>query len=143
MKYNEKISSKRRTQRRNAATMPLHKSKKNLSAPLSRELRKKEKKRSGNASKGSKVKVLVGRFRGMSGKVLSANGKRGTITVENAVVKKQNGREEPVAIRASNVVILELAESSKGERKEKPTRQPAAKPTPAKMEQKIEAKATV
>lgn len=133
MKYDKKISSKRRTQRRNAAQKPLHQSRKTLSAPLSRELRKKFGTRSATATKGAKIKVLVGRFRGVSGKVLSANSRRGTITVENAVVKKQGGREKPVAIRASNVVILEFAEG-KGEKAQ------TARPSP-KAETKVESKA--
>lgn len=127
MKRDKTISSKRRTQRRNAAQGDLHELRKKLGAPLSKELRKSLKKRAALVTKDSRVKILNGGFKGVSGKVLSCDSIRGTIAVEGIVAKKQNGREEPIAIRASNVVIIEQAV-----REGKAPARPAVSKAPAK-----------
>ena len=121
MKFNKKISSKRRTNRRQAAQLPLHASRKLLTAPLSKELRKSLKTRSAIASKDCKVKILTGSFKGVTGRVTACNAKTGSINVENAVARKANGREKPVRIPASNVVIIELSARA-AERKAAPAK---------------------
>ncbi|MDP3742686.1 MAG: 50S ribosomal protein L24 [Candidatus Micrarchaeota archaeon] len=87
---------------------PLHLAGKFRNAHLSKELRAKMKKRAVRIRKGDTVKIMKGKFRGISGKVLAVLA--AAVNVEGAVVKKIGGKEIPVAIPASNLVITQMVE---------------------------------
>ncbi|MFH0713008.1 MAG: 50S ribosomal protein L24 [Candidatus Micrarchaeota archaeon] len=105
MKVRSRQPRKQRKFRYNA---PLHLSSNFVNAHLSKELRLKMKKRTLRVKKGDLVKILKGKFYGMTGKVTVVH--RETISVEGAVVKKIGGKEIPVEIPACNVVITQLTE---------------------------------
>ncbi|MBI5229157.1 50S ribosomal protein L24 [Candidatus Micrarchaeota archaeon] len=119
MKIKKNISRQPRKKRKELFNAPLHAKAKLVRAHLSKELREKLKRRSERLKKGDKVKIIRGRFKGRSGKVVKVSLSRGKIFVEGIVQKKQSGKEESHPINASNVVILEMEkrEARKAEEK--------------------------
>jgi len=88
--------------------MPLHQRRKQMSARLSDELRKTTKRRNVPVVKGDKVRIMRGKNTGKEGKVTMVDLRKYKIGVEGIVVKKPNGKEKPIPIHASNVMIIEL-----------------------------------
>ncbi|PIU22333.1 MAG: 50S ribosomal protein L24 [Candidatus Diapherotrites archaeon CG08_land_8_20_14_0_20_30_16] len=86
----------------------LHILHKRISGHLSKELRKKYKKRALPIRKGDTVMILVGKFRKKAGKVTSVNTKLGSINVESIQITKKDGKTAPINIEPSNVIITEL-----------------------------------
>ncbi|KHO55528.1 MAG: large subunit ribosomal protein L24 [archaeon GW2011_AR19] len=82
-----KESKQPRKQRKYRANAPLHIRKKFVNLNLSKDLRKKQKKRSLQAKKGDKVKIMRGKFKGEVGKILEVNLKSSKI-----IVGKKNNR---------------------------------------------------
>lgn len=98
-----------RKQRKRLYTLPLHKRRKQMSARLSDELRKTVKKRNVPIIKGDKVRVMRGEYYGKEGKVIMVDLKKYKIGIEGITVKKpKTGKEKPVPIHPSNVMITEL-----------------------------------
>lgn len=103
-----KSSSKQRKQRKYLAKAPLHIKRKQLSVNLSKDLRKKYNLRNLVLRKDDKVKIMRGKFKGKTGKVLEVITKRLKIYVEGMQAKKQDGSKVNVPLRASNLQIIEL-----------------------------------
>lgn len=103
-------TTKPRTQRKNAATAPLHIRQHALHAHLSKELRATLKKRAVRVKKGDKVKVLRGGFSGKEGKVVNVNLTKKKIRIEGMTHRKARGQEVLMPIDPSNVIIIEMAE---------------------------------
>ncbi len=101
-------SAQPRKQRKYLANAPLHIKRKFLNVQLSKELRKKYGKRNIGLRKNDTVKIMVGKFKKQSGKVLSVNTKFGKITIEGIQKKKMDGSKVAVPIRASNLMITNL-----------------------------------
>jgi len=104
-----KKSKSARKQRKYRYVAPLHTKQKFMSAHLSKELRQKHGKRSLNVRKGDKVKILVGQFKGKSGKVESANLKKGKIYIEGVDFAKKDGSKAKYPIDPSNIVLIEIS----------------------------------
>ena len=103
------IASKQpRKQRKYTANAPLHLKKKLLSVNLTKALREKYGKRNIPVKKGDTVKVMRGKFKNKTGKVLEVKIKLLKIMVEGIQVKKQEGSKVNVPLRASNLQITEL-----------------------------------
>jgi large subunit ribosomal protein L24 len=119
MKMEKTISRQPRKLRKAMYRSKIHELKRNISIHLSKELRKTMKKRSALAKKGDKVRVLTGEFRKREGKIIDVNVKTGKIYIEQLIIKKQGGKEKPVAIEPSNCILLEWAEPRKKERRAK------------------------
>jgi len=103
------IESKQpRKQRKYRAHAPLHIKRKFLSANLSKDLRKKYKKRSLVVVKGDTVKIMRGKFDGKTGKVLQVFTNKSKVTVDGINVKKQDGSKANVKMQPSNLQIIEL-----------------------------------
>lgn len=79
-----------------------------MSAHLSPELREKYGRRSFPVRKGDTVKILVGEFKGIEGKVTGVNREKQAVYVENVTIKRADGRVKPRPIHASNVIITSL-----------------------------------
>ena len=103
-----KSSKQPRKQRKYVAKAPLHIKKKFISVNLSKELRKKHKKRNLPVKKEDVVKVMRGKFKKKQGKVLSVKLKIQKITIEGIQVKKLDGSKVNVNLRPSNLQIIEL-----------------------------------
>ncbi len=105
---NWKSSKQPRKKRKYLANAPLHLKKKMLSVHLSKELRDKFKTRNVVVRKGDHVKVLRGKFKGKTGKVVEVNIKKTKIIVEGLTVTKRDGSKANVKIMPSNLQITEL-----------------------------------
>lgn len=124
-----KSSKQPRKQRKYKANAPLHLRKKFVSINLSKELRKKANQRNIPAKKGDKVKVIVGKFKGKTGKILSVNLKTSKIIIEEINVKKQDGSKANVRLQPSNLQIIEMADrkpktNKKESKEESPKKSP-------------------
>ena len=98
-----------RRQRKYRYTAPNHLRRKMVSVHIGRELRAKlgTARRSIQARKGDKVKVLRGDHRGHTGKIFEVDLSTLKIYVEGANSRTAKGVEKLVALDPSNLVILE------------------------------------
>ncbi|MCB9362448.1 50S ribosomal protein L24 [Candidatus Woesearchaeota archaeon] len=107
-----------RKQRKYQANAPLHTRQKFVHVHLSEALRKKYGKRSVGIKQGDKVRILVGQFKGTSGKVEKVSLKDSTVIVTGVDTPKKDGSKSPYPIHTSNIVVEELNLDDK-KRKEK------------------------
>jgi large subunit ribosomal protein L24 len=103
-----KASTQPRKQRKYTANAPLHIKKKMLSTNLSKELRKKFKTRNIEVRKGDTVKIMRGKFKKKTGKIIEVNVKISKVKIEGIQVKKQDGSKANVRLWPSNLQIIEL-----------------------------------
>ncbi len=99
-----------RKQRKARYNAPLHLRQKQVAAHLSKQLREQKKKRSLPLHKGDTVKIMRGRFRGRTGKVVEVSVTERYAHVEGVVMKKQSGKEVLAKIQPSTLLITELGE---------------------------------
>ena len=90
MKYNAKVTSSRRKQRKAHFTAPSSERRKIMSAPLSSELRKKYGCRSMPVRKEDEVRVARGTYKGKEGKVVQVYRKKWVIHVDKLTREKVN-----------------------------------------------------
>lgn len=103
-----KASSQPRKQRKYRAKAPLHIKRKMLSVNLSKDLRKKYKVRNIILIKGDIVKIMKGKFKKKTGKIVNVFTKKMKVTIEGIQVKKQDGSKVNVKMQPSNLQITEL-----------------------------------
>jgi len=103
-----KASKRPAKQRKYLAQAPLHIKRKFVSVNLSKELRNKYGKRNIPVRKGDGVKIMRGKFKGKTGKVIEVKLKKSKIIVEGIQVKKQDGSKVNVKMQPSNLQITEL-----------------------------------
>jgi len=99
-------SKKPSKQRKAFYQAPLHKKHKFLAAHLSKELRMQMKKRSLPVRKGDEVKVMRGKFKGITGKISKIDLKRLKVYIENVKRKKVSGEEVHVPIHPSKLLLI-------------------------------------
>ncbi len=87
---------------------PLHIRRKFMTAPLSKELRKKYKVRNLPVRKGDVVEIVRGDFSGIKGEVIDVDYKKVRIYVKGATIRKADGSEVYYPIHPSKVVIVKL-----------------------------------
>ncbi len=114
-----KSSKQPRKQRKYAANAPLHLKKKFVSANLSKDLRKKQGKRSIPLRKGDIVKIMRGKFKGKKEKITEIKLKTQKIFIEGIQIKKKDGSKTSVPLKPS---ILQIIELNTEDRKRKITR---------------------
>jgi len=116
-------SAKPKKQRRFHYKKPMHKKQNSLSAHLDKKLREKLGMRSVALRKEDTVKILRGKRKGASGKIIDVNYEKCFVFIEKIVRKKANGEEVPVPIHASNLLVTEVDKSDskrfKGKKVEK------------------------
>jgi large subunit ribosomal protein L24 len=103
-----KSSIQPRKQRKARYDAALHHRGKFLHAHLSEELLVKYGKRSFPIREGDTVKVVRGKARGTTGRVLGIDRVDYTITIQDVTVAKADGTQKPKPISPSNVVITKL-----------------------------------
>lgn len=103
-----KSSKKPRKQRKYVYSMPLHIRNTLMSAPLSKELRKKYGRRSLSVRVGDRVKILRGQFKKRTGKISKVRLTKIRINIEGIENIKKDGSKAPYPIHPSNVIITEL-----------------------------------
>jgi ribosomal protein uL24 len=96
----------RRKARKAFFKAPLHQRRKSLHVHLSKELREKLKKRTQLVKKGNRVKILVGKWKGVEGEVELVDLKSRKIYVKDITIKKTDGSKVLVPIDPSNVMLI-------------------------------------
>ncbi|MEM2759893.1 MAG: 50S ribosomal protein L24 [Nitrososphaerales archaeon] len=87
---------------------PAHIRSASVVASLSPDLRAQYGTRSLRVTKGDSVKVIVGEYKGIEGKVTKVYTEGGRLTIEGIQREKVRGGTVPVLIHASNVVVVAL-----------------------------------
>lgn len=133
-----KSSKQPRKQRKYLAKAPLHIKRKMISSSLAKPLRKKAEKRSAVLRTGDNVKVMRGKFKGKSGKVVKIVTDKIMVEVEGIQIKKKDGSKINVKMRPSNLQITELNLEDKRRRvgKTKPAKKEESKNSNEKKETK-------
>jgi large subunit ribosomal protein L24 len=133
-----KASTQPRKQRKYTANAPLHIKKKLLSVNLSKELRKKHKIRNIEVRKGDTVKIMRGKFKKKTGKIIEVNVKTSKVKIEGIQVKKQDGSKANVRLRPSNLQIIELVleDKKRMKRTNKETKEEKKSESTKKVEEK-------
>lgn len=103
-----KASKQPRKQRKYKARAPLHIKHMFVSANLSKELRKKYKRRSFPIRKGDEVKIMRGSFKGKTGKVEKVDVKWARASIEKIQKTKKDGTKVEVFFHVSNLQIKEM-----------------------------------
>lgn len=103
-----KSSKKPRKQRKYIANAPLHIKKKFVGVNLSKNLRKDKGIRNIPVKKGDVVKLMRGKFKGKTGKIIKVHLKKSLVAIENIQAKKQDGSKVNILIQPSNLQIIEL-----------------------------------
>ena len=103
-----KASKKPNKQRKYRNNAPLHMKQKMMSCHLSQELRKKHGRRSIQIRSGDKVKVMVGSFRGKTGKTDDVNLKTMKVSIAGIDITKKDGSKVKPYFNPSNLMILEF-----------------------------------
>ena len=99
-------SKKPSKQRKAFYQSSLHKKHKLLAAHLSRELRNQLKRRSLPVRKGDEVRIMRGKFKGISGKISRVDLKKLKVYIENVKRKKVSGEEVHVPINPSKLLLI-------------------------------------
>ena len=102
------IASKRRVQRKLQLGAPSSVKRKLMSSHLNKSLRDQYKIRSLPIKRGDEVKILKGKAKGKSGKVVQVYRKRNVIYVDKVQRDKQNGQTVFLPIKPSYCVIEKL-----------------------------------
>lgn len=95
-------------QRKFRANAPSHIKHRMLGSSLSKELRKKYSRRSFPLRKGDTVRIMTGKFREKSGKVIEVDVKRTRVYIEGMQLTKKDGSKVNVPFQCSNLMITEL-----------------------------------
>ncbi len=103
-------SSKPRKQRKFRSNAPLHIKQHFVHAHIDKTLKEKLniKKRAIELRRGDTVKIMSGKYKGKTGKVLKVILKDAKVHIEGIVRKNSRGKEIPIPISASNLYIIDL-----------------------------------
>eukprot|EP01010_Urceolus_cornutus_P000806 NODE_1314_length_970_cov_388.252986_g1010_i0.p1 GENE.NODE_1314_length_970_cov_388.252986_g1010_i0~~NODE_1314_length_970_cov_388.252986_g1010_i0.p1 ORF type:complete len:157 (-),score=40.64 NODE_1314_length_970_cov_388.252986_g1010_i0:181-651(-) len=107
MAYTKKTHSRRKN-RKAYFNAPSHVRRIIMSAPLSRDLRKKYNVRSLPVRKEDDVRVMSGSHKGREGKIICCYRKRWKIHIDKITREKANGTPVQVGIHPSSVLIIKL-----------------------------------
>ena len=141
-----RTSVQRRKQRKYAYNTPLHTRRKLLGAPLAKNLRKTQHKRSLPVRTGDKVKITRGQFKGKDGKVERVDTKKIKIFITGLERIKKDGSKSLIPFHPSNLIITDLETSDKRRLKKQSSKEPkttkSEKPKEHKEQQETKEKST-
>ena len=103
-----KKSKQKRKQRKYRFNAPLHIKHKMLSSNISKELRKKYSMKSIPLRKNDVVKIMRGKFKKKTGKIITVNLKKQWVYIEGIQKSKKDGSKVNIPFNASNLQIQEL-----------------------------------
>jgi len=86
---------------------------KQISAPLSKDLRKKYSRRSARIVRDDSIKIIRGEYKGLTGKVSKISIGTSSVALEGNKKEKSKGEKVDVFIHSSNVIITSLNTSDK------------------------------
>jgi len=81
---------------------------KQLTSPLSNELRKKYSKKSVRVVEGDSVKIVRGEFKGVDGKISEVSTAKNSVAIEGIKKEKTKGDKFDVYIHTSNLLVTGL-----------------------------------
>lgn len=84
-----------------------------MSSHLSKDLRKKYKKRAVRVRNGDTVKILRGTFKGKTGKIERIDTKKCNVYVAGIEYSKKDGSKALRPVHPSKILIIELTEAEK------------------------------
>ncbi|KAF9621198.1 hypothetical protein IFM89_016692 [Coptis chinensis] len=108
MKFNPRVTSSRRKNRKAHFTAPSSVRRVLMSAPLSTDLRTKYNVRSVPVRKDDEVQVVRGTYKGREGKVVQVYRRKWVIHIERITREKVNGQTVNVGVNPSKVVVTKL-----------------------------------
>jgi large subunit ribosomal protein L24 len=97
-----------RKQRRRIRNAALHEKKNLLKCRLDEFLQEEYGLRSLVVKKGDLVKIMRGQFRDTEGKVTVVSHRTSRVFLDNATITKADGKEAPVPIHPSNLMLVKL-----------------------------------
>jgi large subunit ribosomal protein L24 len=101
-------SSRPGKQRKWRVFAPIHARHALISAHLSKDLRTKHGRRSFPLRKGDEIKVMIGKFKGKSGKISEINNYKLKVFVDGMQNTKKDGTKYSVPLDPSNLMITSL-----------------------------------
>jgi len=101
---------------------------KQLSSPLSDDLKKKYSKNSVRVVEGDSVKILRGEFKGVDGKVSNVSVENSSLAIEGVKKEKTKGDKFDVYIHSSNVIVTGLNSDDKWRIERLEGKKPSPKP---------------
>ena len=104
-----KASTRPGKQRKYRTNSPLHIKQKLVTAHISKDLRKKYVKRSVGIRKGDKVKIMVGKFRKLEGKIERVDLKKTRVYISGVESTKKDGTKRLLPVHPSNLMVTELS----------------------------------
>ena len=112
---------------------------KQISSPLSKDLKNKYSKNSVRVVEGDTVKIVRGEFKGVDGKVAEVDVQKSSVAIEGVKKEKTKGEKFDVFIHSSNLLVTGLNTDDKWRMAKLEGKKPSSKPkeTPAK-ETKVE-----
>jgi len=108
-----KASKNPRKQKKYIRKAPKHVQSKQLGSHLSEDLRKKHGKRAMRVRKGDKIKIMMGTFKGKTGKVERVDAEKLRVYITGIELLKKDGSKTMYPVKASNIMIQELDLSDK------------------------------
>jgi len=109
---------------------------KQLSSPLSDELKKKYSRNSVRVIEGDNVKIVRGEFKGVDGKVSNISIETSGLAIDGVKKEKTKGDKFDVYIHSSNVVVTSLNSDDKWRIDRLEGKKPSPKPKETKVEKK-------
>ena len=113
---------------------------KQVSSPLSNDLKKKYSKNSIRVVKGDSVKIIRGEFKGVDGKVSKISTEKSSLAIEGVKKEKTKGDKFDVFVHSSNVVVTGLNSDDKWRISKMEGKKPSSKPKEDKSEKPEAAK---
>ena len=108
-----KSSTQRRKQRKYQKNAPLNIKQKFMASHLSKELRKKYKRRSITVRKGYTVKIMRGQYKKQTGKIVDMSLRDTKVHVEGIQQVKRDGTKAFYPLHPSNLQIIQLTTDDK------------------------------
>jgi len=113
---------------------------KQVSGPLSKELRKKYGKRSIRLSLDDSVRIIRGEYKGIDGKITKISVAKGCIAIEGIKKEKLKGEKIDVYIPSSNILITSLNTDDHWRKSKLEGKKPKSTPKETKPEKTKETK---
>lgn len=101
-------SKSKRKQRKFRFNAPLHTRHKLMTSQVSEEVKKKHGMKKIPVRKGDEVRIMIGKFRGKTGKVKDINTKKLRLTIDKIQNQKKDGTKVDVYFNPSNIQIITL-----------------------------------
>jgi large subunit ribosomal protein L24 len=86
---------------------------KQVSSPLSKELKKKFSKKSVRVVEGDSIKIVRGEFKGVDGKIAKISIQKSSLAIEGVKKEKTKGEKFDVYVHSSNVIVTGLNSEDK------------------------------